>query len=666
MALTKLIAVVPVILGMIFLYISILRSREVRGKVPQEFSLKWQLLTLLICFFLLGYFGYILLRLTDTSFPVGLLTVTVFFAGSLFVYGIVDLARRTILRLGETNVELERRVEERTQQISKVNDELERSKRVYARQSEFLTSALDALSHPFYVIDANTHELILYNEASGFKGRKGKCCFQLTHNSDVPCDGSEHPCPIREIRKTGKPVVLEHVHLKESGEEQYVEVHGYPVFDRNGEFVHMIEYVLDITDRKKAEQDMVLARQEAEFANHSKSAFLANMSHEIRTPMNAILGMTRLALASKLDEDQRYYLETVHDSGELMLSLLNDILDLSKIEAGRLDLVERSFTLDTAFMRVINLMRPQAEMRGLTLAIEGGEDCRGIVYFGDDLRLRQILLNLIGNSIKFTPDGGVSVSCSLLEKGEESVILEFTVRDSGEGIPEEFREKIFDHFSQVDGSVSRRHGGTGLGLAISRRLVDMLGGTISVTSEVGVGTTFTFSATFAYGDPAEIEASQREADLSPELELPPLKILVVDDIRPNRDLAKMLLQQKGHLVDEAATGLEALERLEKSHYDALFLDVQMPVMDGMQTVGYIRRCEKEVPTEPDGRLGDLLIRLGVKIKGRHIPVIALTAHAMSNDRKQCMDAGMDGYISKPFQVDEMVAQLEKAYRLQQN
>jgi len=659
-----------VLLGALFLYVSILVSRDVQLKVPPQLFLKWRLLTLLISFFLFCYFGYIFIQLTSLRlFPLELLTGTVFFAGSLFVYGMMDLSRSTIIRLGETNENLEKMVEIRTAELSEVNRELEKSKAVYVKQSRFLENALDALSHPFYVVDVNTQEIILYNKASGFTGRNGqKTCYQLTHNQTAPCSGVDHPCPIKEIQKTGKPVVLEHLHCNGDGSTKHVEVHGYPIFDSNGKIVHMIEYLLDITDRKAVEYDLLAAKREAEVANQSKSEFLANMSHEIRTPMNAILGMTDLVLASDLSPKQRNCLETVHNSSELLLALINDILDFSKIEAGRMELVERPFSVEQALSTVISLLNPGAVDKGIALAMHCSEDCAGNNYLGDDLRLRQILFNLIGNGIKFTEAGSVTVHCSCRERSGHDALLEFTITDSGIGIDKEVQEGIFESFRQADTSISRSHGGTGLGLAISKRLVHMMGGEIDLHSEVGVGTTFRFTVLLALdgGDVADLCPSLSETGSGEDaVDHPALRILIVDDIPPNRDLAKMILEHKNHQVQEAGNGLQALELIAENDFDVILLDVQMPVLNGLQTVSYIRRCEKGDCDWSKLEYGELLEKISRKITGSYIPVIALTAHALDSDKVRCLEAGMDGYLSKPFRADEMLHKVATVYAKKQ-
>ena len=660
-----------VLLGAVFLFISVLAGREVQQRVPQQFYLKWRVLTLLISFFLFCYFGYIVIQLTNISFPLELLTAIVFFFGSLFVYGVIDLSRDTITQLGMHNDNLEERVNARTVELSEANRELEGSKKISEEQGRFITSALDALSHPFYVVDVATYEVLIYNKASGFLDRNGKTtCYQLTHNRDEPCSGADHPCPIQEIKKTGKPVVLEHIHHNADGTTSYVEVHSYPCFDSNGKFEHMIEYLLDITDRKAFERDLVATKREAEIANQSKSEFLANMSHEIRTPMNAILGMTKLVLAGELMGEQRKCLETVHNSSELLLALINDILDFSKIEAGKLELVIAPFSIEQALSNVVSLLLPGADKKGISLAVNFGQECTGKIYQGDDLRLRQILFNLIGNAIKFTETGKVEVSCNCQQINGGGELLQFTVADSGIGIDKKVQDSIFESFCQADTSISRNHGGTGLGLAISKRLVEMMGGTIRLESEVGVGTTFYFTVLLATAESTseseKISSLGQRADAVPvDYDLPPLQILLVDDITPNRDLARMILEQHQHTVREASTGLQALEALAEEDFDVILLDVQMPVMNGLQTVDYIRRCEKGDKNWSGVEHGDLLEKLAGKITGRYTPIIALTAHAQDSDRTLCLNAGMDGYLSKPFKAGQMLHQLASVHKKKQ-
>jgi signal transduction histidine kinase/AmiR/NasT family two-component response regulator len=655
----KTVTVCLVLIGAAFLFISMVVSRDVHGKVPPRFALKWSILSFLIGFFFFCYLGYVAVRLSDFPFPLELLTAIVFFAGSLFVYGTMELARNTIVRLHEVNDNLEKIVEDRTVELLEANHMLEKSKGSYARQSQFLKSALDALSHPFYVIDAKSYEVLLYNKASGFAGRSVSTCHQLPHNCELPCGGLDHPCPLKIIKETGKPLVLEHEHHDAAGNVSFAEIHSYPIFDEKGDLLHVIEYVLDITYRKLAESALMKAKQEAEVANTFKSEFLANMSHEIRTPMNAILGMTELTLNGNLTPEQRQCLETVQSSSELLLALINDILDLSKIEAGKLELMDRPFQVEKVVAAVVDLLRPGAAEKGISLTVECSDESSVNGYFGDDLRLQQILFNLIGNSIKFTSQGSVRIGSCLREKTAKDALLEFTVTDTGIGIAEEYRDRLFTSFSQANGSITRTHGGSGLGLAISKKLVEMMGGTIEVESRLGFGSTFTFTARFTVT--GNIEISDETAGELPVLDLPRLKILVVDDITANRDLVRMILEPANHEIDEASTGLAALRLMAIKDYDTVLLDVQMPVLDGLLTVAIIRQCEKGICPEGLDTEEDLPAKLLARLVGRHTPIIALTAHAMESDRDRLLAAGMDGYVSKPFHVEEVLRQLNKIY-----
>ncbi len=651
-----------VFLGIIVLAVSIRTSISVQKNVPQKLFFKWRILTLLICFFLFGYVSYLIIQISPISFSLEILTSIVFFGGALFVYGIIDLSRVTIDRLNEWNENLEHVVSERTAELTETNKNLEKSKEKYSDQSNFLENVLNALSHPFYVINISDMTVALYNKSSGFAGKKGKTCYQLSHDNSVPCDGLNHPCTIREIVKTGKPVVLEHIHKDQNGNDINVEVHGYPLFDAQGEIVQVIEYIHDITERKSVEKQLLLAKQEAERASRSKSEFLANVSHEIRTPMNAILGMTELALSTDLDEKLKHYLTTVLESSEHLLNLINDILDFSKIEAGRLHLETRSFKIDDVVTSVIRSMKHIGEEKGLHVTSECDVNLETLVFLGDDLRLRQILYNLIGNGIKFTQKGYVKARCKLLNKHEDTAIVMFAIEDSGIGIEDTNYEKIFESFSQADSSTTRDHGGTGLGLTICRLLVELMGGKIWVESKMGNGSTFFISLPFQLGDDREI--SEQLDELRVEIDSAPRKILVVDDIATNRDLARMILEQRQHVIKEASNGIIALEKMVSEDFDVVLLDVQMPVLDGMKVAEYIRLCENgNIDAIQDSKYLPLLEKLSGRIRGRHTLLLAMTAQAMTGDRKRCIDAGMDDYLSKPFQSETMLKLVSRGERV---
>lgn len=655
----KNVAVLLVLIGAVFLLISVFISRDVEKKVSLKMLGKWRLLTLLIFFFLLCYLGYVFVLSQDLDFPLEQLSAVVFFAGSVFVYTVIGLSRTTISQLHSINQHLEEKVVARTEGLSEANEKLERSLQEYEQQSEFIENALNALSHPFYVIDVNTYTVILRNSACGFKEHAVITCHEMTHQCRIPCSGDDHPCPIQEIRSTGKSVVLEHIHFGPEGQPRYVEVHGYPVYNKKGQLVNIIEYSLDITDRKQAELDLLEAKKEAEQANRSKSLFLASMSHEIRTPMNAILGMTKLALDTELTPEQRHCLLTVQDSSELLLSLINDILDFEKIEAGMLDLDEHSFCLLSAIGSVIQLLQPIAEEKKILLRTVFDDTLKEKMVSGDDLRLRQILLNLVGNALKFTEQGWVEVRCQVVATESDWTTVVIEVADTGIGIPPEHLDTIFEKFKQVNASVARNYGGTGLGLAIAKQLVQLMGGSIELKSEVQKGSTFIIKIRFA-NSKEQIEPTPVN-ETGYELACPPLKILVVDDVEPNRDLARMILEKKGHRISEAVDGMAAMTMLAKEDFDMVLLDVQMPGIDGIQTIMHIRNAESGVGYDINYDYADLLESLRVHLLGHRLPVIALTAYAGSLDRERCLQAGMDGYISKPFRPDEMMQQIAKVY-----
>ncbi len=496
-------------------------------------------------------------------------------------------------------------------------------------------------------------------------------------------DRAEVVARLRAAIDAGEPFDLETRVVRRRGGVRWIHLRGQPHHDETGAIAGWVGTAEDVTERRRNEERLCRARDAAEAASAAKSMFLANMSHEIRTPMNGVIGMAELLLQTDLDPTQRRFAEQVMRSARALLRIIDDILDYSKIEAGRLTLERVPFDLRQTLDDVVQLLAERARGNGTEIVLD--YDPRLPVWLvGDPVRVRQIVMNLAGNAVKFTKNGRVTVGAALAGRRGATAEVRFTVSDTGVGIEPDALRRIFDAFTQADASTTRRFGGTGLGLTICRQLVDLMDGRIDVESTPGEGTTFTVEldlgvADVAPGVPAEAASrggvrsvvpgvgggvARGEADAAPTGEpggaatgapderraacaehgqtadaAPGPRVLVAEDNAINREVAVLLLRGLGCEVDVARDGAEALRMATATRYAVVFMDCQMPEMDGYEATRRLRAWESQ--------------------RGRRTPVVALTANAMQGDRERCLVVGMDDHVPKPLSRDALAAVLER-------
>ncbi|MCG5516986.1 MULTISPECIES: ATP-binding protein [unclassified Ectothiorhodospira] len=524
----------------------------------------------------------------------------------------------------EQNRQLEQRVAERTAELSRTTSRL----RAFF---ENIPGYIVIIDRDYRIVSVSQSLLEVFG-IDELEKVLHQPCYQLAWEQSGPCV----QCALEACFQTGQPVVRYSTPAEEARfGGRSMQIFNGPILDDQGEIIGGMVYYSDVTDLRVLERQLIAAREVAEAANQAKSEFLARMSHEIRTPMNAILGLSELVMLEGLEGQSREFMQIIQHSAQHLLTVINDILDLSKIEAGRMELLVADFDLHLALEQMVGTLRVSAREKGLELVMDLAPDVPRYLR-GDRHRLGQILINLVGNAIKFTAEGDIQVRVRLLDTIGAEVDIGFEVIDTGEGIPEDRQGEIFDTFTQVDGSARRRYGGTGLGLAITRQLVEKMGGCIRVASRPGQGSTFRFNVVLESGDPERVPVTEDAHSMGATVPRQPRawRTLLVEDTPANVVVAEQLLKRLGHEAVAVTDAESAFEQLLFERFDLVLMDVEMPGMNGFEATRHIR----------DGGTGEA---------NRTLPIIGLTAHALSEYRERGLDAGMDDYIFKPISLGEL-------------
>ena len=532
--------------------------------------------------------------------------------------------------------------------LNKTSQDLNHAVKTLKLQAEELSTLLSAI--PAFVYFKNMdHTYRLVNKAfEDYLGVKMEQIKGKTIRDLLPeYDSRAYEEKENRVLETGEPIYnLEEVIIKNK-RKVWLSTNLAPVKNINNEVIGLVGVSYNITERKKHEIELKKAKELAEEGTKAKSEFLANVSHEIRTPMYGIIGMSEILAQTQLNDEQRQHLQAIENSAGSLLSLINDVLDFSKIEAGRLDLEIIDFNLRDVLKDVENILITRSDEKGLEFKIVADDSIPEFLR-GDPYRLKQIILNLTNNAVKFTEKGHVHIFIHQDGEDEDEITLKFEVKDTGIGISRRGKRLLFKEFSQIDTSTTRKYGGTGLGLSISKRLTEMMGGKIGVESRLGKGSTFWFTAKFEKTKTPEkslwpMEQKDKKDFLAKIEE--DLSVLLVEDNLINQKIARFNLEKVGYKVEVANNGKEAVAKFRNGAYDLILMDILMPVMNGIKAAEKIRAIEAERNLKDNTR--------------KHIPIVALTANAMKRDREACLAAGMDAYISKPFKQQQLVELLTK-------
>ena len=618
----------------------------------------------------------------------------------------ISLRKKAEDKLQQLNNELEKIVADRTYHLEETNAVLEeeiaertRVENDLANKNQVMNTLLNNLNVGVSMIEAPSGKAIFTNECAkhltGYDILPDANIGRLSKSFSIYKLGANEPYPDEEMpiirgMNGESSYVNDMVAIHPDGKKVLLEVFGTPVTDVSGKIIASLVSFGDITERKQAEEDiknlnqqllntnemleeinaeleetnalleeeirnhqeveaeLIKAKEEAENANSAKSNFLANMSHEIRTPMNGIIGMTELTLMTDLNDDQKNNLNLVKNSTNSLLRIINDVLDYTKIEAGKISVDNKPFILKNVINEIVSLFDINAKQKGLVIRLNLDESLPNTLI-GDAVRLKQVLGNLIGNAVKFTAQGEINIIIKQKEVSNNRVKLEFIVKDTGIGIPEDKKEQLFQRFAQLDSSYTKLFQGTGLGLAISKKLVEMMGGEIWIESQVSEGSMFCFTAPFGVALKNEvdnIEGNLEESlngNTSLSIEGDNKCILVVEDDEVSRQVIITFLKMKGFKIIEAKNGQVAIDIIKDTNVDMIFMDVQMPILDGYTATKEIRRLERP--------------------RNKRTPIIAMTAYALANDMEKCLEAGMDDYLSKPIDFSEINRMIEKYRKL---
>ncbi|MBS1687697.1 MAG: PAS domain S-box protein [Bacteroidetes bacterium] len=517
----------------------------------------------------------------------------------------------------------------------KLQLELSEAEAERKQQQQLIQSIIDNIPSAIYIKDLQGRYMVVNKNMEAFAGLPtediiGKTDRDIMHNTDYYLEAKHVDNTVLEYKT---PVSVEE-NRERDGKMQYYWVTKFPLFNEQGEVKHICGLVSDITERKENELKLVDAKKEAEKAKVAQETFLANMSHEIRTPMNGIIGMGNLLLGTPLNQEQQEFTENIQESAENLLSIINDILDFSKIKSGKFQFDHTNFKVKQVVEKAVYPLRFKAEEKMVKLNLNFDSSVPEVLL-GDPLRLQQVIINLAGNAIKFTTNGSVDIHIAGQQTTAGKIDLKVDVKDTGIGIAQNKLDYIFESFTQNNPNTSRKYGGTGLGLAIVKQLVDMQHGTLAVESTLGLGSVFSFTIPYIVGKEVSVAGSRGNNGTEKNL-LGGINVLVAEDNIINQKVVKNTLQRQGANVMIAGNGKEAVEQMQGRIFDVVLMDLQMPEVDGYKATRYIRQVMKN-----------------------NIPILAMTADALKGEAEKCFEAGMTGFISKPFEPNDLYLQILK-------